>query len=237
MSIPIIVTPPTIDNINLDIKIPIISTSWSKVFVPYFTRKDTSDFVRVYRFIIDYINPVLDYKETIESSFGNIGIPILIYDPEINEHIDTYNDTSYIEDYLNGIVTTNAPESALGYSWITSIDGKQNFMNYRQNYGTNHSKRLGNIYGRKLIIKRLSRRNYRQIYEFVGAKNKSYESIDVGILLPAYKNSTNEYIYSTIKNISFSCDTLTSNDYDLNYTTESNYIAYENKITIDDGRE
>ena len=61
---------------------------------------------------------------------------------------------------------------------------------------------------------------FRQVYEFVGVKNEHLDNIDLGMLLPIYQNNvTSKYTHTVIKNVVFSCDTLTTTGESKNYVT------------------
>jgi len=127
---------------------------------------------------------------------------------------------------LNGFMSTANLKDSTGYNWIVSPDGKFNTGTLTKNGGSNHSKGMGNMYGRKLIIEKITNRHFRQIYEFTGATNEHFDSINIGLMLPIYRNpNTKKYTYTIIKNIIFSCDTLTT-------STPDTFIVNDNSLSL-----
>ena len=174
----------------------------------------TSDFAKVYRVIIEYINPLDDFKEYFPSNSKNYGIPVLLINTETGKHIRYYNDTDLYDEFINGF---NVGSNVLGKggSWIVDIEGSENTGVLSQNNGGTITTPVSNIFGRKLTIKKLPNGRYQQVYEFVGSRNTHFDEIGIQLLLPIYNNTINDITTSTycvIKNFNFSCDVLTSID-------------------------
>lgn len=208
----------------------------TNVYVPTLVVNKNSDFVKIYRLVIDYINPFNDIKYQMEIGDNDYGIPILFINPETDMHINSYYNTRFIDMVLNGFMSTANLKDSTGYNWIVSPDGKFNTGTQSKNGGSNHGRGLGNVYGRKLINEKIENNLYRQTYEFTGALNEHFDSIDIGLMLPVYRNvSTKKYTYTIIKNIIFSCDTLTTTTPDTFFVNDNSLSLGEKlRLTIDD---
>lgn len=205
----------------------LFSTQKTKAYIPSLIVKENCDFVKVYRIIIDYTNPFYDFKDELDMHDVDYGVPVLFINPETEKHINSFYNLRFIDNVLNGFMSTSNIKDDTGYSWLNDMDNKSNLWTLSENNGSNHGKNMGNIYGRKLSIKKLTNRHYRQTYEFTGAINEHFDTIDIGIMLPVYRNvNTKKYTYTLIKNIIFSCDTLTTSSHDIfnigNYSDTTN---------------
>lgn len=196
-----------------EIKIPITV----EYFKPYSDYEDVAPYVVVYRVVIDYINPLYKYNEIFPNS-KDYGIPILLL-TENNKHIKPFqSQASAISKYYRRLVLTESPNPE-GMMWIN--DENYDVSNYYKNSGTNYGWGVGNPYGKKLIITKTGELEYKQIFEFVGREYKKYNNIKMKLLLPFYRNSDNKYIYTTIKNITFTCDVLTK------YAPSNYFVRHE----------
>jgi len=186
-----------------------------RIFYPNIVQNQQSETVKIYRTVIDFINPYASIRNILNPGDKFFGVPVIVINPSTGKQIDMYNDNGYFEDLMKGLSTYGAGTSTLGGKWIVDIDGKHNSITITNNGGSSHSRGIGNIYGRKLIIKKLNNGTYRQIYEFVGGNNEHLEEVNLGMMVPAYFNDiTGDYTYSVIKNIMFTCDTLTTTNPD-----------------------
>ena len=204
-----------------------LSNSWSfetketKVFIPNIQTQDNVDFVKIYRLVIDYVNPFIDLQNTIDVYDKNYGVPILLINPENDKHINSYYDMGVVDKLLEGFLSSTDKKDDTGYNWITNLSGTKDLSFLTNNGGSNHSKNMGNIFGRKLIINKVSNRKYQQIYEFTGAVNEHFDSINIGMMLPVYKNNDGKkYTYSLVKKVMFSCDVLTTSEYDKYFVSD-----------------
>lgn len=191
----------------------IIQPLYVRGFIPKHTLPIYSDFVKVYRVIIDYVNPIFKHKLELNYTDKNNGIPILLIDPNNNRHIETYYDFTTWEKFFSGFLLSGSEMSDAGYKWIVNTAGTVLDWTTRNKDGSNHGRGMGNVYGRKLIIEPLTASHFRQTYEFVGALNEHHDELDIGLLLPIYENEDAK-LTPIIKNIIFSCDTLTTNNAD-----------------------
>lgn len=206
-----------------------------KAYVPEHIIPQYSDFVKVYRVVIEYVNPLFRFKRHLGYNTKDIGIPVVLINPINNKHIETFYDFTVWEDFLNGFVLSGSKESDLGYPWITNTQGTVLDWTLRSKGGSNHGRGLGNVYGRKLIIEELTKSHYRQIYEFVGAKNEHFDEIHLGLFLPVYDTGTTT-MTPIIKNIALTCDVLTTTNGEETYILDARKKATINIPAIQERR-
>lgn len=206
--------------INFNLMLPTLTSKQISTFNTDSSIVKSAPFAKIYRVVIDFINPFYKYKNILDQSDSFYGIPILIIDPATHKHIAPYTKNNNWDEFYNDL-TVNTSSFSYGSEWITNIAGSENLQTDFSHGGSNRSFGLGNVYGKKLIIEQIDSDVYRQTYEFVGYINEDYENVHLGIMLPVYNNSTTKKsVYITIKNIMFSCDVLTTNEPDRHFITK-----------------